>query len=293
MKNKIIDFLNFKSDKKMNTPNSNIPSKMQDQLRLKLKMLDDVFHRTVIALERLETFLETERRINTQENHEQKSLVQTAIKSSRDLHDYEKHIPTIGDVMAEAQLQCSALYFQTKIDDRDMFEKTMHFFLKDLLEWYGGRGDDIPYNQVEAFFLPIMISLSRQIRSVTEVMQVIETYVGKIRTISDLNEEDKRKAVEDGMAGYLRGIERYNEDMRNFNESTEEFLLTSHIRGNAIDGYKRLFLSFLKLYNEGLPAKLLVRTVEMYLPEVAASCLDITEVTVDSFFENKNIQDNQ
>lgn len=121
------------------------------------------------------------------------SIEQTAIKTERDQHDDEKNPPNRELLFGEVQLQCSALYFQTQFDDKELFEKTVKYFMNDLLEWYGGRGEEIEANEVENFFLPIVVSLSRQISSVADIMEVVEKYVGKIRGLEDYSDNEKRQ----------------------------------------------------------------------------------------------------
>ena len=56
----------------------------QTNVQVRKKGLDDVFHRAIIALERLEVFL-----MMANSNQGQVNIAQTAIKTSRDLHDDE------------------------------------------------------------------------------------------------------------------------------------------------------------------------------------------------------------
>ena len=257
----------------------------QEQIRitLRMKMLDDVFHRIIIALERLEIFLD----IENNKEEKAKQFKHTAIKTERDLHDDKKNPPHRELVLGEVQLQCSALYFHTQFDDKTMFNNTMRYFLTDLLEWYGGRDENTPYNEVEMFALPIFVSLSRQIGSVSEIMEIVEKYVAKIRRIEDYSKEEKRRAVEEGFTAFMGAQNRVQEEMRQFEMSGEDVVLTAHKRGEAIDGYKRLFLAMLDLYEEGTPAKLLCKTISTYLPELSEQCLDMNEETIDSYMEKK------
>ena len=104
---------------------------VQEQLQIRLKMLDDVFHNVIIALERLEVFLEKKR------NSSHKSVV-TAINTDRDLHDDKSNPPSEEGFHLELHTQCLALYFQTNFDnDKETFDKVVTYFLADLLTWYG------------------------------------------------------------------------------------------------------------------------------------------------------------
>ena len=248
-----------------------------------MKGLDDVFHRTIIALERLETFLEIEKN-----GAAPKAFVQTAAKTNRDMHDDQQMPPERETLLAEVQLQCSALYFQTMFDDKQLFNKTMQYFLNDLLEWYGGRDEATEFNEVEMYSLPIFVSLSRQINSVTDIMATVEKYVVKLRKMSDYSEEEKEKAVMDGFTAFMRAEHRVHEEMHEFEESGAEVQLTAHRRGTALDGYKRLLVAMIRLYDETTPAKVLYKTVATYLPELAAQCPDINEERIDELMAHKN-----
>lgn len=254
----------------------------QTNVQVRKKGLDDVFHRAIIALERLEVFL-----MMVKSDQEQVNIAHTAIKTSRDLHDDEKNSPTLESFMAEVQLQASALFFQTEFDDKVVFNKAVEYFLKDLLEWYGGRSSEIPFDEVDKFFIPIMVSLNRQATTVVDIMQAVSKYVGKIKTIEELTLEEKRKAVIDGFTAFMLADHSTKEENKEFEESGEEVIFTSHKRGNAVDGYKRLFMAFMEMYDEPMPAKLIVSVVENYLLEIAKMCPDITQEAIDSKFINE------
>lgn len=254
----------------------------QTNVQVRKKGLDDVFHRTIIALERLEVFL-----MVAHNNQEPISVIQTAIKTSRDLHDDEKNPPSLESFMAEIQLQASALFFQTEFDDKEVFNKAVEYFLNDLLEWYGGRSSDIPYDEVDKFFIPIMVSLNRQATTIVDIMQAVTKYVGKIKTIEELTLEEKQKAVIDGFTAYMLAEHNTKEENKAFEESGEEVIFTTHKRGDAIDGYKRLFMAFMEVYDEPMPAKLIVSVVENYLPEIAKMCSDISQEAIDAKYANE------
>ncbi|CAK7080971.1 MAG: hypothetical protein PARBA_03455 [Parabacteroides sp.] len=254
----------------------------QTNLQLRKKGLDDVFHRTIIALERLELFL-----MMTANDNKQVTINQTAIRTSRDLHDDEKNPPSKDSFFGEVQLQTSALFFQTEFDDKEVFSKAVQYFLNDLLEWYGGRSLDIPYDEVEKFFIPIMVSLNRQATSVIDIMQAVSNYVGEIKSIESLSHEEKEKAVMEGFKAFMLADHKTQEENQAFEKSGEEIVFTSHKRGEAIDGYKRLYLAFIETYDEPNPAKLLVTAVTNYLPEIAKMCPDITLEIIETKFSEK------
>lgn len=215
-----------------------------------MKGVDDVFHRTIIALERLEAYLELERH-----GEAAAKLQQTAVKTDRDLHDDKQNPPNRESVLGEVQLQCSALFFQTKFDDQELFERTMRFFLTDLLEWYGGRGKEVPFDEVEMYAIPIIVSLSREVQSVMDIMNATDQYVTKLRRIEDLSEEEKERAVEEGFTAFIKAQHHTGEQMQEFSESGADVQLTVHRRGTAQQGYERLMRAMVSLYAETTPAK--------------------------------------
>lgn len=246
--------------------NADEMKQLKKRLGIRKKLLDDVFHNMIIALERLEAFLEFQRNGNAAVKFHT-----TGMYSSRDLHDDMTNPPTRESVLGEVQLQCSALFFQTKFDDEKLFKQTMKYFMTDLLEWYGGRGKEIPYDEVEMYILPILVSLSRQIDSVLDIMQVCDDYVSKIRRIEDFSDEEKEKAVEEGFRKYLEATHIVGKTLHEFAESGKDVFFSVHQRGSAVDGYTRLIDAMLKLYGTTTPAKKVRAIFNAYvdnLPEV-------------------------
>jgi len=190
-------------------------------------------------------------------------------------------------LISEVQLQCSALLFQTQFDDKEVFNKSVKYFLNDLLEWYGGRNETIPYNVVESFFLPIMVSLSRQIQSVSEILEVVKDYVVEIKRMDDYSEEEKAEAIKSGWEAWIKAQNIVNEEMKSFRISNIDVSFTEHKRGESINGYKRLYLAFLELYDVTTPAKLLFRTVNTFLPELSELCPDINEDQIEALIKIK------
>lgn len=244
-----------------------MPQQVQERINVRMKGLDDVFHNMMIALERLESFLEIERR-----GRESVKTIQTAVSTPRDLHDDQKNPPTRESILGEVQLQCSSLFFQTKFDDDNLFRSTMQFFMTDLLQWYGGRDKTIPFDEVEMYVLPIIMSLSRyQIESVVDIMQVCDRYVVKLRRIEDYTDDEKEKAVEEGFSAFLKAQHHTGEQIQEFAESGAEVALTVHQRGTAVDGYIRLMQAMVSLYIETTPAKTVRQIFNAYvdgLPDV-------------------------
>lgn len=237
-----------------------MPQQVQERINVRMKGLDDVFHNVMIALERLEAYLEVERK------GESAALAkQTAVGTPRDLHDDGQNPPTKESILGEVQLQCSALFFQTQFDDDALFKRTMRYFMTDLLEWYGGRDKNTPYDEVEMYVLPIIVSLSRQADSVVDIMKTCDQYVVKLRRIEDFSDEEKEKAVEQGFSAFIRAQHHTGEQLQEFSESGADVKLTSHNRGSVEDGYKRLIWAMVNLYDEATPAKVVRNTFTTYV----------------------------
>ncbi|MDR1221366.1 MAG: hypothetical protein LBL07_00615 [Tannerella sp.] len=252
----------------------------QIQLQAKMKMLDDVFHHTIVSLERLELFLEAEK--GATEN-----LKYTALKTNRDRHDDYQRPPTKDSFYGEIQLQCSALLFQTAFDDKETFEKVVKYFLQDLLEWYGGRNESIQPNDVEKFFVPVAVVISRQIESVLEVTKAVTEYVCDIRRIDSMTDAEKEAAVKAGIDAFIKAGPIVHVDMQTFLDKNEEVKLTVHQRGTMEEGVVRLYKSFETLYNDKAPSLLLYKLLNQYFPEKNAKLTDYTEESITIFFESK------
>jgi len=242
----------------------------EGRIKIMLKDFDDVFHVLLIAMERLEAYLEIEQKgiIPT-------SLKHTAIKSDRDIHNDEKNIPSRGSFLAEVQLDCSSLVFQPEEFDPETYKKTATFFLNDLLEWFAGRTNEMDFNEVDAFAIPILAILNRSVTDPTEVVGLVDKYITHIPTIHEKSEKEQEESTKKGLAAYLLGQHHASEQMSAFIASGADVELTVHQRGSVLDGYKRLFEAFTTLYTETLPAKTLIRTVKEFIPEVAEACPDI------------------
>ena len=230
-------------------------------------MLDDVFHNVIIALERLEIFLEIARK-----GKDATQFAITGIHSSRDFHDDQAKPPTHESMLAEVQLLCAALFFQTKFDDEELFKQTMNYFMIDLLEWYAGRSKEISFDEVECCVLPILVALSRQTDTVAEVIQVFTEYVAKLPSMWEFSDVEIMKASRDFIACI--------KDVRVVEEPYIEFAasgFTSHQRGTIIDGYNRLIQAMLQLYDTTIPVKKVRATFTAFvegLPEITDEALD-------------------
>lgn len=252
--------------------------------RKRMRRLDDVFHRLIISLERLEIFLEGIRL----EGKANDALSITAINSTRDLHDDSTNPPSRDSFFGEVQLQCSALFFQTDLKDKEEFDSFVKHFLFDLLEWYGGRNETIPYNGVDAFILPIIVSLSQQVKGVNEILEVTNKYVAQIPDMSSFTDEEKADAISNAMYELIKIVDRHHHQEHENNNEDEDFVFTQHRRGDAVDGYKRLIMAMLSLYDEAMPAIVIYRTVGNFLPQIAETVSTISESSITAYIESKN-----
>ncbi len=232
---------------------------IQKKVQMRMQMFDDVFHATIIALERLEHFLLSEKQTQNQKI--------TAVNTKRDLHDDVKNPPTKKLLYGEVQLQCSALFFQTKFEDEKLFFQTVRYFVIDLLKWYGGRSNETPFDDVDRFFIPIASALDRQVQDVTQIMQTVRKYVVDIENdITHFSEDDKEKAVIEGFEAFLKAQDVVVEGYKQVDEKTE-VTFTVHERGNLRDGLTRLYRAYLDFYEEKLPILFLEQLRQKYLPE--------------------------
>lgn len=264
--------------------NNNPKKQDTGQIQTKLRFFDNAFHRVIICLERLELFLEVERLGGNKPN-----LKQTAMNTDRDLHDDVENTPSRERHLSELELQCMTLNVQSKsLIGEEEHDATIKYFYKDLLEWYGGRSEQMPYNEVESAIIPIMLVLNHQSNN-KDFASVYEKYVAKTITIDDLSDDEKRQAVTEGMIAYIKGMDRVHDDIHRFLEQgDEEIKLTGHRRGEAVNGYKRIVDALTSLFDEVVPAKVFVHTISNYLPEVASQCPTITEDAIDALVESKH-----
>ncbi|MFJ1429197.1 hypothetical protein ACILE2_00125 [Capnocytophaga canimorsus] len=249
----------------------------QVQIQRQLQLFDDVFHNVIIALERLEKFIEIEKKSDV-------DFKTTAVTTEGDLHNDEQNPQNRKQLYGEVQLDCSALWFQTKFEDQNVFKKVVEYFLKDLFEWYAGRSAVEP-NDVEKFFVPIAVALSRQVKDVAEIMETVKKYVCDIdNDIANYTDAEKEKAVMDGFKAWLLGSDITAKRMKKVKEFDIEKDITAHERGSAEDGLIRLYNSFFKLYDEKAPAMLLLNTTKAYLPDLLNK-VEISEQSIDDYYK--------
>lgn len=256
-----------------------------DRERNQLRACDDMFHTVLICLERLESLLEKERT-----NTEESSLQITAMKTSRDYHNDELGNRTRKSYYSELQLQCSTLVIsmsETKELNEDTWKEAVTYFLTDLLEWFGGRSESIPYNHVESFALPILAALTCKVEDAIGVSETIKKYVTEIpNSLPLLSSEDKKNAILDGIKEYIIASEKVQQQIKE-SQNSVDFELTHHIRGNVVDGYKRLIAAMMRMYDTPAPAKYVFKTVQNYLPNLSEACSFVSDEIIDQCYQER------
>jgi len=239
----------------------------QEQLQLQLKGLDDVFHNTLIALERLEYYLDGE------------NYKKTAIGTDRDLHDDNKNEITLELLHGEMNTQCLALFFQTKFDKTDpKFKEILRHFIGDLLSWYGGREDFKKANDVEKYALPILASLDRFVDSAPKISAIIREYIIDLDDLSVLSEEEKQQAVQDGFEAFIRGQNIVEQRIKVFIEEQNdksEVEFTSHERASKESGFRHLVNYYLECFSSKEPVQSLITSVLGVYPELTMLSINL------------------
>lgn len=238
---------------------------IQEQLQQRLMMLDDGFHNAIIALERLEQFLYVEE----QAEDKKTAFHQTAVGSERDIHNDVDNPPTRNSFYMEVQLHCTNLFMQSRLEDKETFERTQKYFLKDLLEWYAGR-QNATFNDVDRFFVPLVGALSRQVSDITQVSKTVSYYVCELATVSDYSDDEMANAITDIFGKIYQAQKILEERMKVLLDSGVEIELTQHQRGSMQEGYQHLKSAFSELYPEDIaPQQILDKQLIKYYPELS------------------------
>lgn len=247
--------------------------KKQEQigdLQKQLQSEDNNFHRTLIALERLEMFLNKERGTNL--------LKQTAVGTNRDLHDDTKNLPTYESYILELSLQCLTLYLTAGYDDKEIFNTAVKAFMNDLLEWYAGRELLDFYDEVDASVIPIIVAITRS----ADVFEVFEKYVSHV-SLEIKSSEDGYNQTKSGVETWILGQHLSKQPI---NQPTEGYI-TSHNRGEAFEGYKRVIKALCVMCSDSAPVKMFYKLVSQHLPHITQQLPDTNEESIDKLFEMK------
>lgn len=248
--------------------------KKQEVIQRTLQAEDDAFHRTIIALERLEKHL-------LDAAHSGIELEQTAVGTSRDLHDMS--VPVADDSMyyLELQLDCKGLYMCASYDNSEHFRIAVESFMKDLLEWYAGRNLLDRYDAVDMAIIPLMAAITQKSDLLDELF---EKYVFSMESLSSSSLEKKYEAVHSGIESWIKA-QHYMEHSKETPHDEESELITSHRRGAAIEGYKRIISALSARCDSSAPLKLFVKMVKEYLPSVADQLPTVTDEAIDRIYD--------
>ena len=238
---------------------------------------NDVFHNAIIALERLEQCL------NATEHQESHLLIQTAIGTKGDHHTAETNKRDKEGWLTELLLQCQTIYFNSDYDDKEVFDAAAKLFVENLLEWYAGRRFLSYYDIVDSCVIPLILAISHQRVNFEDIFKkyVYDITAGNAAnaTLEQKYEQTKEGFAAYTAAGYIIAKEQNEENMPNND------IITSHKRGNASDGYRRIINGLTSpMCETAAPAKLFYKEVLKYLPEVVASIPEINETSIDAIF---------
>ncbi len=226
-----------------------------------------------MSLERLEAHLLPNEQVYPQ-------LKQTAAGTPRDHHDNSSPVAHESMYYLELSLDCKGLYMCAHYDNPEVFKIAVEAFMKDLLEWYGGRSLLDFYDAVDTAIIPIMVAVSYKTNQIDDLF---DKYVYDTPILSNDTTEEKYRAVNEGMLAWIEGQHIYD------HESKEEIeLITSHYRGTALDGYKRIIAALSYVCDNSAPLKMFVKMVNEYLPSVSAQLPSINEESIDQMYDQRN-----
>ena len=246
-------FMNFKKQEQI----GNLQTQLQSE--------DKNFHRTLIALERLEMFLNKERGTNL--------LKQTAVGTNLDVHDDTKDVPTRDSFFMELLLQCKALSITTVYDDNEVSKLAKELFIKDLFQWYAGRSLLDYYDEIDTCIIPIMYALTSNQK---DIINSYQKYIYKIPILDQSNEE-KYNMIKRGMEVLILGKAMTAEVVM----ETKSGYITNHFRGEAIDGYKRVITALVTLVDDKKEIEFIYDTVKEYLPYIIQQTPNIDKTSIE------------
>ena len=262
------------------------PRQIAEQTQRVFQRMDNIYHCVLLGLERLELYLECQRL-----NGAKPSLISTAMHTQRDNYNYQEDSLDGTVVYQDLNVYLTSFGVATKRMQTEDLERyhndTIGFFLKDMLQWYGGRDQQIPYNDVEAAIVPILLLLSHKCDN-SNIEQAFETYVAAPWKDVKYSDEELKEGVLTAFKQYLVVVEKIKEEQLSEVEYMDgNFSFTSHQRGSAVDGYKRLYAAMIDLFDDVVPAKLLVYMVMQYCPNVAEQCPAISGDIVEQLIAEK------
>ena len=254
--------------------NNKNEKKEQDTTTVELQLLDDIFHHTINALERLEMYLDGNKSV---------SLIQTSAGDKRDFHA-EQDNRSSDAYYDELAMKCNSLFQAAKFDDKEVFQAAAEVFVKDTLEWYAGR-EGFEYNAVDSASIPIFVAITRQAKKAREVDDMFDEYVYNSKD-KNMSIDEKYEATLDMVNAWIRAKHMAEEGkLHEARESEQVDTFTSHKRGEAVDGFKRLFSFTTTQYDTTFPAKLLIKTINEFAPDITSQFKDINEDSIEKIFK--------
>lgn len=248
---------------------------LQEQVILQIQELDDVYHRAIISLERLELFL----------NGTDKETKKTALGSERDLHR-DSIVFNEEDYFDELAIDCMAL-LKNSIEDGKLFQDSVSFFVNDILEWYAGR-EGFDFNEVDAAIIPILVALTQSVKKTRDIDDLFEEYVYKSKP-QEYTIEEKYAGTKDMLESLLKG-EYENQEKRGSRHESDQ-LFTKHERGDALEGYRRIYKFLTSKFNTTFPIKVFLKTINEFAPQISNSFPKVTiEAVEDIILNNKQSQ---
>lgn len=250
-------------------------------LQSQLQAENRVFDITIIALERLEEMLNREK--NAQK------LVQTAKDTERDLHDGTQSLPTRDRCFRELCLHCENLHITSYYDDKEVFNIAAEAFINDLLAWYAGREFLDFYDEVDTCIIPILAALTQNYNVLktksgdlcNSAFDIFQNYIYE----SPITERSSERGYEETKAGVEAWI--LGQHYASIPMESYEGYTTTHIRGDVLDGYKRIITALTIMFQTSEPAKFFYQVIKNYIPDIPAQFPDINEEEIDKLYERK------
>ena len=70
-------------------------------------------------------------------------------------------------------------------------------------------------------------------------------------------------------------------------QTGNESYVTPHVRGTALDGYKRIIAALTTSFDTSAPVKMFYKMVNKYLPDITKQISNINEEAIDELYERK------
>ena len=244
-------------------------------IQTQLQQENLVFNNVIYTLECLEYVANAERNV--------RALPQTVTESSLGFSNNHQSTTDWESCLNQMLLQCTTLHYTSIYDDEEVFNIAVEAFLKDILEWYAGRELLDFYDVIDACIIPITAALraTGELEMGSNITELFEKYVYKFPN-KERTKEEGYNEVKAGVEAWILG-QHYAAKPK---EQPRE-LITTHERGTATDGYKRIITALTVLFDNSEPAKTFCRVVNRYLPNVAQQYPDINEGEIEKLYQRK------